>query len=183
VRYSITSRNSPLGSASAPSAEPPSCCTQAPNHRARGIEGQVISKNFGTAGITCHSDPVWIPVWTTCGQPSDYPALPSQRRPFPQFVRLHRATFHKPPTIRHTWHAGITRGYPQCPQPLILLLVYLRSFFFEEGTWGHLDSLSAEPVCDLPCHPDRLAFKLSWKALRWFIDSRYGRRTHRGDAS
>src|SRR6476661_2774576 len=30
--------------------------------------------------------------------------------------------------------------------------------------------------------PDRLAFKLSRKALRWFIDSRYGRCTHRGDA-
>src|SRR3954452_22121605 len=117
-----------------------------------------------------------MPVWTTCHQPSDYPAIRSQRGRSAQSTPPPRPTFPNPLTTRHTWHAGPTLDYPQCAHALILLLIYLQSFSLEEASWGHIDFLGAKPLCDARCHPDRLAFKLSRKALRWFIDSRYGRR-------
>jgi hypothetical protein len=91
-----------------------------------------------------------------------------------------RPPVHNSLTRRHTCHAGPTSVYPQRPQPLILLLVYLQSFYFEEATWGHIDPLGAEPICDASCQPHRLAFKLSRKDLRWFSDSRYGRQCASG---
>ena len=97
------------------------------------------SKNFGTAGITRHTDAVWMSVWTTWDKPSSYPTLGRQHRRRPQRAASHRPLVHNPLTTRHTRHAGSTSGYPQSPQALILLLVYLRRFFFEEATWGHID--------------------------------------------
>ena len=66
------------------------------------------------------------------------------------------------------------------PQDLILLLIYLRSFFSEETPWGHRVTTRSRHVADLRCHPDRLAFKMEPKALRWYFDSRYGRRSDIG---
>lgn len=169
MRCSITSRNSLHESASAPSADR----TRRP-HSAPSAENS--SKNFGTVGITCHTTAVWIAVWTSCGQPSHYPALRSQHDRRPHSARQQQPAIHSSLTPRYACHAGPTMGYPQCPQALILLLLYLRRFFFEEASWGHIDSLRAKRLCDAQCHPDRLAFKLSAKDLRWFSDSRYGRR-------
>jgi hypothetical protein len=132
------------------------------------------SKNFRTVGITCHTVAVWIPVWTTCGQVSNYQPSRTQLRRSPQCLQGAPPIVHNPLTTRHTCHAGPTLGYPQSPQALILLLVYLRSLSLEEGAWGHIDPRGATPLCNLRCHPVRLAFKLSRKALRWFSDSHYG---------
>src|SRR6185312_11563346 len=115
--------------------------------RASRFRQQNSSKNFGTAGINCHTDVVCTPVWTTCGQPSDQPEVRSQHGPRPQCTRPPRPTVHNPLTTRHTRHAGPTVVYPQCPQPLILLLVYLPRFFFEEAAWGHIEKLGAKPLC------------------------------------
>ena len=144
--------------------------------RSTAVPPKNSSKNFGTVGITRHTDAVWMPVWTTCVKPSNCPPLRTQHGRCPQRAAPHRGTVHNPLTTRHNRHAGPTSVYPQSPHALILLLVYLLSFSFEEATWGHIDSPVAEALCAPRCHPDRLAFKLSRKALRWFIDSRYGRR-------
>jgi hypothetical protein len=107
----------------------------------------------------------------------------SQHSRSPQCAHRPHPIVHISLTPGHACHAGPTPRYPQCAHALILLLLYLQSFSLEEGTWGHIDSPRVATLCRARCHPDRLAFKLRRKALRWFIDSRYGRGTHRADAA
>jgi hypothetical protein len=124
------------------------------------------SKNFRTAGITCHTRWMCTPVWTTWDQTSNDPARVSQPRPFPQRLNNDTTLIHRYPTAPHRRHPAQTPLHPQSPQALLLLLIYLPRKFFEEGRWGTHQNLPDEPLRPTRCQGDRLAFKLGLKALR-----------------
>jgi hypothetical protein len=184
VRCSITSRNSPPESASAPSAERRFhfivLVTQTSTRRA--IKRCLSTPNHKILQKTC-APPVSLVTPMRCGCRCGQLAAKLRitgtvlhnRPQVHNEANVIGSLIHNSLTTRHTCHAAPTYGYPQCPQALLLLLVYLLSFSLEEGTWGHIDPHRSEPLCGARCHPDRLAFKLSRKALRWFSDSRYGR--------
>jgi hypothetical protein len=97
------------------------------------------------------------------------PAIPTPALVAPQVT-------HNPKRVR----PALTPLHPQLPQDLILLLIYLHRFLLEEAPWGQRITTRSRHVADRRCHPDRLAFKMDLKALRWFFDSRYGRCSHVG---
>jgi hypothetical protein len=86
---------------------------------------------------TCHTDSVCTPLWTTWDQPSDQAARLTQSGPRPQPGQItgtcHPQLIHNPRGA----HAGATPLHPQHAQALILLLIYLLGFLFEEGGWGN----------------------------------------------
>ena len=159
------SRNSPRESANAPSGS---------------RFGRKIGKKLPPRPHHSSHTVVVYALWRTWCQQRHYPPLGAQHVGRPQLRCRSAADFHKSDTIRHACHAAPTAVHPQLPQALILLLIYLYSFVPEEGGWGHT-APSASPRSVTPaCHPYRLAFKLKPKALRWFFDSRYGRRMASG---
>lgn len=92
----------------------------------------------------------------------------------PQLVHTNHTTTPSSSTTRPAFRAGPTSGCPQHAQDLILLLISLRSFFFEK-TSG--DSPLPHPgAATLKTREslDRLAFKMAPDALRLWFDSRFG---------
>ena len=78
---------------------------------------------------------------------------------------IHRVIHNPSPSL-----AALRRGCPQDAHPLILLLRYLRYFFFENRRWGHQSDSPHKPLVDRPCRPLRLAFKMALNDLRLFFD-------------
>ena len=113
---------------------------------------------------------------TACGQLRVIRCITAHRRFHPQRPLRRPTGMHTMRTRRrHGWPAA-RRSYPQTAQHLLLLLVSLNEILLEEACWGQPNH-TASGAGDVPaCQPDRLAFKLEPKALRWFIDSRFGRR-------
>lgn len=160
MRCSIKSKNSPHASASAPGADQ---------------IAKILQKNFcnssrqlshpmavHTCVDNCWNHTAGVVLRSTTSRVS--PAIPTSARVRPQVT-------HNPKRGR----PAPTPLYPQLPQDLILLLIYLHRFLSEEVPWGQRVTTRSRHVADRRCHPDRLAFKMDQKALRWFFDSRYGR--------
>ena len=113
---------------------------------------------------------LWFELCTTQNPPLNY------RPPDPHTASVH--TLHAPPVHSNSQPdtpdtLRPTPVNPQCPQALILLLVYL--LVLPQEAAGDTTAALAGAVQTSRCHPDRLAFKLKRKALRLFFDSRYGR--------
>jgi hypothetical protein len=148
VRSSITSRSSPLGSVSAPSAD---------SHHRSHAEWCVAAQDFGLLGPQLAAGArsgaenskklvtrrhhqsqlgLCIPLCANCGQiPDERPDGP-QPRPIPN--RCTRTTQSVPVsyTTRPARRAAQTSCCPHLAQALLLLLKSLRSLFFRKGCWG-----------------------------------------------
>jgi hypothetical protein len=145
VKSSITSRSSPLGFVSAPSADHcrprerrvAHCRTSFGAYRAlSAVSSRGISKNFGPAGISSHSTSLWIRLCGNCSHLSCGGPLRPQARPLPNRCTRTTQSVLVSCTSRPARQAAQTRCCPQRAQALLLLLKSLRSLFFRKGRWG-----------------------------------------------
>jgi hypothetical protein len=160
VRSSITSKSSPRGFASAPSAD---------------ISGK-IPKNFYLGLNTCHTIGCGYGCEQHCSHSDANHCLHAQPRPVPN--RCTRTTQPRPVscTTPSAPPAALTSCCPQLAQALILLLKYLRVCSLENGAGDkpfHTPVPSRESA---ECRCFRLAFKMASDALRLWFDCRFGRR-------
>lgn len=139
-----------------------------------------IPKNFRHCVPSRHSIGLCSNLCTDSCQPPNRGRLGPQPRMLPQTPRTCRRTIHNPPTPCRAHLPATNHLYAQFPQDLLLLLLDIYRFRLEEAPWGNTRPPWTDGRSSPACQPDGLAFKLSPKALRWFIDSRCGRRSAPG---
>lgn len=113
-------------------------------------------------------------LWTTCLHCHPHVTVPCTTKRDPQPVHTNHTGLPASSTTHPAFPTGPTPRCPQHAQALILLLKFLRSFFFEktsgDGSLPHrltVATLTRESL-------DRLAFKMPLEALRLWFDFRFG---------
>ncbi|CAN5171505.1 hypothetical protein BH11ACT7_BH11ACT7_11620 [soil metagenome] len=167
MRSSITSRNSPRVSGSAPSADSAAALLRIT---------RISRKNFRHSDHSCPGHPVWSSLCTTCMSATTNLGARRTHRLCPQEYTGRPPAIPCPSTPPHLSWTATERAHPQLAQALLLILIYFSRFLSNRRAWGHPLETRTVARSGRICRPDRLAFKFPDKALRWCFDCGYGRR-------